>query len=238
MDRFVAKLRSRQALSAQEEQALRDAGWSQRQYARHEVIVRPHERLDHAHLLLSGFAARSHEDGGGGRQLIGVGVPGDLLDIHGVVLGQLEQEVMALGPCEVARIPHAQVRALSLSSGGLLRTFALQGALDHAIQAAWIHALGTKRGTAKLAHIFCEMQLRLAVVGLATQMGFPFPLSQQELADYAGMTHVHLNRCLKELREAGLVTFANGWVKVEDFDGLKRLARFDDSYLNLRLIEP
>jgi hypothetical protein len=51
------------------------------------------------------------------------------------------------------------------------------------------------------------------------------------------MTHVHLNRCLKELREAGLLTFSSGWAKVEDYDGLARLARFDPGYLNLRLIE-
>jgi CRP-like cAMP-binding protein len=68
-------------------------------------------------------------------------------------------------------------------------------------------------------------------------MGFPLPLSQQELGDYAGMTHVHLNRCLRELREAGLVSFQNGWVKVHDFDALKRIARYDEAYLNLRLIE-
>jgi hypothetical protein len=68
-------------------------------------------------------------------------------------------------------------------------------------------------------------------------MGFPFPVSQQELADYAGMTHVHLNRCLRELREAKLLSFASGWARVEDFEGLKRLARFDEAYLNLRLIE-
>lgn len=237
MDRFVAKLRSRQALSAEDEQALRDAGWSQRQYARHDVIVYPHERLDHAHLLLSGFAARCLEDSGGARQLIGVGLPGDLLDIHGVILGRFEQEVVALGPCEVAAIPHARVRDLIDRSAALRNIFWLQAAIEYAGQAAWIQALGTKRGTAKLAHIFCEMQLRLGVVGLATQMGFPFPLSQQELADYAGMTHVHLNRCLKELREAGLVSFASGWVKVADYDALKRLARFDEAYLNLRLIE-
>ena len=237
MDRFVAKLRSRQALSEEEELALRDAGWSQRHFARHEVIVQPHERLDSTHLLLSGFAARCLEDSGGARQLIGVGVPGDLLDIHGVILGRLEQEVVALGPCEVAAIPHIRVRELIDRSPALRNIFWLQAAIEYAGQAAWIQALGTKRGTAKIAHLFCEMQLRLAVVGLATKMGFPFPLSQQELADYAGMTHVHLNRCLKELREAGLVSFASGWVKVEDFEGLKRLARFDDSYLNLRLID-
>ena len=237
MDRFVAKLRSRQALSSEDEQALRDAGWSQRHYARHDVIVRPHEPLDFAHLLLSGFAARCQEDSAGARQLIGVGVPGDLLDIHGVILGRLEQEVVALGPCEVAAIPHAKVRELVGRSAALLNIFWLQAAIEYASQAAWIQALGSKRGPAKLAHIFCEMQLRLAVVGLATRMGFPFPLSQQELADYGGMTHVHLNRCLKELREAKLVSFASGWIQVQDFDGLKRLARFDDSYLNLRLID-
>jgi CRP-like cAMP-binding protein len=237
MDRFVAKLRSRQALSEQDEKLLREAGWVQRAFARHEVIVSAGERLDHCHLLRSGFAARAQEDSAGNRQIVGISIAGDLLDIHGVVLGRMEQEIIALSACEVASIPHAQVRALSISSTGLLRTFTLQGAIEHAIQAAWIQALGSKRGTAKLAHLFCEMQLRLGVVGLATKMGFPLPLSQQELADYTGMTHVHLNRCLKELREAGLLSFASGWAKVADWDGLKRLARFDEAYLNLRLIE-
>ena len=237
MDRFVAKLRSRQALTEEDEQALRNAGWSQRRYARHEIIVAPHERLDHVHLLLSGFAARCQEDSSGARQLIGVGIAGDLLDIHGVVLGRLEQEVVALGPCEVASIPHSTVRQLTHQSPALQHIFWLQAAIEYASQAAWIQALGTKRGVAKIAHIFCELQLRLAVVGIATQMGFPLPMSQQELADYAGMTHVHLNRCLKELREAGLLSFSAGWAKVQDFKALKRLARFDEGYLNLRLIE-
>ena len=237
MDRFVAKLRSRQALSAKDEKLLRQAGWMQRRFARHEVIVRAGERLDHCHLLQSGFAARAQEDSAGNRQIVGISIAGDLLDIHGAVLGRLEQDVVALSPCEVASISHADVRALTLSSAGLLRTFALQGAIDFATQAAWIQALGSKRGTAKIAHLFCEMQLRLGLVGLATQMGFPLPLSQQELSDYAGMTHVHLNRCLKELREAGLLTFSSGWAEVTDWEGLKRLARFDEAYLNLRLIE-
>lgn len=237
MDRFVGKLRSRQALSDTDEALLRSAGWSQRRYARHEVIVRAGERLDHIHLLLSGFAARAQEDSAGNRQIVALAVAGDLLDIHGIVLGQLEQEVIALSACEVASIPHAQVRSLVMRAPGLLRMFALQAAIDHSIQSAWILALGTKRGTAKLAHLFCEMQLRLGLVGIATQVGFPMPLSQQELADYSGMTHVHLNRCLKELREAGLLSFAQGWAKVEDWEGLKELARFDEAYLNLRLIE-
>ena len=71
--------------------------------------------------------------------------------------------------------------------------------------------------------------MRLGLVGIATQMGFPVPMSQQELADYAGMTHVHLNRCLKELRESGMLTFGQGWAKVQDWAGLKRLARFDEN---------
>ena len=211
---------------------------TQRRFARREMIVRAGERLDHCHLLHSGFAARAQADSAGNCQIVGVGIAGDLLDIHGVVLGRMEQDIVALSPCDMAGVPHAQVRSLSLASVGLLRIFTLQGAIDHADPGGNpIQALGSKRGTAKVAHLFCEMQLRLGLVQLATQMGFPLPLSQQELADYTGVTHVHLNRCLKELREAELLTFASGWAKVTDWEGLKRLARFDEAYLNLRLIE-
>ena len=237
MDRFVAKLRCRQALSEQDEAALREAGWNRRAYARHEPIVVAGEPLDHCHLLLSGFAARARQDSAGARQIVGVAVPGDLLDIHGVVLGRMEQDIVALSQCEVTSLPHAEIVAMTRGSEAIQKVFWLQAAIEHALQAAWIQALGTKRGTAKVAHIFCELQLRLAVVGIATQMGFPLPLSQYELGDYAGMTHVHLNRCLKELREAGLLSFTAGWAKVLDFAGLKRLARFDETYLNLRLID-
>ena len=237
MDRFVAKLRSRQALSDADEQALRDAGWAQRGYARHEVIIAAGERLDHGHLLLSGFAARSRQDSAGDRQIVGIAIAGDLLDLHGVVLGRMEQDIVAFGACEVARLPHPAMIGLARTSSAIQQVFWLHAAIEHALQSAWIQALGTKRGTAKVAHIFCELQLRLAVVGIATQMGFPLPLSQYELGDYAGMTHVHLNRCLKELREAGLLSFTAGWAKVLDFAGLKRLARFDETYLNLRLID-
>lgn len=237
MDRFVAKLRSRQALGEEDEKLLREAGWVQRRYARHEPIVRAGERVEDAHLLLRGFTARAQADATGNRQIVGIGVAGDLLDIHGAMLGRLDQDVVALGPSEVASIPVARFRELTRQSHAIQNVIWLQAAIEHSIHLAWIQALGSKRGTAKVAHLFCETQLRLAVVGLATQMGFPLPLSQHELADYVGMTHVHLNRCLKELREARLLRFAQGWAKVEDYDGLKALARFDESYLNLRLIE-
>lgn len=237
MDRFVAKLRSRQALNEEDETMLRQAGWVQRRYGRHDVIVLAGEKLDQCHLLLSGFTARCHVDSAGERQIVGIGVPGDLLDIHGTILGRLDQDIIALSPCEIAALPHTKVKALTHRSAAIQKIFWLQAAVEYSIQSGWLQALGTKRGPAKIAHIFCEMQLRLELVGIATKMGFPLPLSQQELADYAGMTHVHLNRCLKELREAGMVTFAQGWVKVHDLEAMKRLARFDDSYLNLRLIE-
>lgn len=234
MDRFVAKLRTRQKLDAEDEKKLREAGWVERYYDRHATIVPAGARLDQVRLLRSGFVARTQVDGNGRRQVVAICVAGDLIDIHGMVLGRLEQEVIALSPCEVQAVPHAQAAALLVSSPGLLRAFCLQAAIDSSMQAAWIHALGTKRGTAKIAHLFCEMQLRLGEVGLATAMGFPLPLNQQELADFSGMTHVHLNRCLKELREAGLLSFASGWAKVEDFDRLKALAGFDEAYLHLR----
>ena len=159
MDRFVAKLRSRQALSEEDEERLRDAGWQQRRYARHETIVHAGEPLEFSHLLLSGFVCRAQEDTGGNRQIVGIAVAGDLLDIHGAVLGRLEQDLTALSPCEVASIPHARVKEITSLSPAIQRIFWLQAAIDHSVQSAWIQALGSKRGPAKLAHVFCEMQL-------------------------------------------------------------------------------
>ena len=74
---------------------------------------------------------------------------------------------------------------------------------------------------------------RLSIVGLADRKSYTLPFSQLELADITGMTPVHLNRCLKELRESGTVTFRNGKVEIEDMARLKREAQFDPGYLHI-----
>ena len=93
--------------------------------------------------------------------------------------------------------------------------------------------LGKKRGRSRVAQLLCEMQMRLKLVGMTADEGYSLPFNQKELADITGMTPVHLNRCLKELRDAGLASFRNGQVVLDDCRKLKREAQFDPAYLHI-----
>lgn len=88
-----------------------------------------------------------------------------------------------------------------------------------------------------MAHLFYEMLVRFRVVGLAPDDGYPFPLTQNELAEAVGLTPVHVNRTLQQLRADGLVEFRGKLLTVKDPAGLKRLGRFSSNYLHLRRTE-
>ena len=97
----------------------------------------------------------------------------------------------------------------------------------------WLLSLGRRSALARIAHFFCEMHARLGVVGLADETGFPLKITQTDLAECLGLTSVHVNRTLRQLREAGLALFRDGRVEILDFAGLKRTGEFDPDYLQI-----
>jgi CRP-like cAMP-binding protein len=230
---FIHKLRARHALSSEEESAIRSIAWEPRRYARHEIMVRNGERLGHSILLLSGFAFRSKAAADGSQQIVETNVAGDFVDLHGFILKILEHEVSAASACEVALAPHGDLKRITEKLPRLTRILWFQTMIDAAIHREWMLVLGKKRSRARIAQFFCEMQARLELGGLTSDHGYDMPFSQQELADITGMTPVHLNRSLKELREAGLVTYRNGKVELHDLKGLARVAQFDPLYLHI-----
>jgi DNA-binding transcriptional regulator LsrR (DeoR family) len=84
-----------------------------------------------------------------------------------------------------------------------------------------------------MAHLFCELLARLGVVGRVSENGYEFPLTQQELSECLGLTAVHVNRTLQELRKHGLVEVEDRRVRIPDLPALKAVAEFDPSYLYL-----
>lgn len=228
---FIRKLRARHDLSREEEGALRSMRWFERRFERHQVMVRFGELVDHSMLLLDGFVIRSKVAPDGARQIVEISVPGDFVDLHGFILKRLEHEISAAGRCEIATVPHSELKRVCDEMPRLSRVLWFQTLIDASIHREWMLVLGKKRGRARIAQFFCEMQARLKTVGIAGSDRFQLPFSQQELADITGMTVVHANRSLKELRDAGLVSFRNGQVELHDLAGLKRSAQFDDSYL-------
>jgi CRP-like cAMP-binding protein len=237
IDLFILKLRARHNLSGEEESALRSVRWQPRTYERNQIMVHSGELLDHSILLLRGFVLRSKNTADGARQIVETNVAGDFVDLHGFILKRLEHEIGAATRCEVALAPHEELRRITDRLPRLTRVLWFQTLVDASIHREWMLVLGKKRGRARIAQFFCEMQARLGLVGLADKKGYALPFSQLELADITGMTPVHLNRCLKELREAGIVTFRNSHVDIHDLGRLSRDAQFDPNYLHIGLHE-
>jgi CRP-like cAMP-binding protein len=78
------------------------------------------------------------------------------------------------------------------------------------------------------------MFLRHQAVGLTEDNSFELPMTQEELGDATGMTTVHINRTLKDLRERGLVTVKGRRVAMDNLDGLMAFADFNPNYLHHR----
>ena len=202
-------------------------------YAPKRVIVRENVPLTQCTLLLSGFVERFKDTPDGRRQILAIHVPGDFVDLHSYPLKRLEHSVAALTPVTVVNFPHADIRDLTAKSATLTELLWRSTLIDAAINREWIVSVGARGASVRLAHLMCEMFVRLERIGLTRGAEFDFPVTQIDLADATGLTAVHANRMLRQLRERGLVEFRQGLVKILDWPALKDFAGFDPRYLFL-----
>lgn len=233
LDVLVRKLERRDDLSGAQRDAIRGLPFERRRVRAGELIVREGERQSFSLLLTSGFAGRFALLCNGGRQFTELGLPGDFMDLHSLVMKRLDLSVLALAPCELAAVPHAALRDLMADDPHIARLFWLETVVDAAIHRIWLVGLGRRDAQARMAHLFCETRVRLEAVGLADEGRFDFPLNQTDLADVLGLSAVHVNRTLMALRTGGLVEWRDGRVTVNDWERLVRLAEFDPLYLRL-----
>ncbi|MES2057380.1 MAG: Crp/Fnr family transcriptional regulator [Pseudomonadota bacterium] len=200
-------------------------------FAAKRIIVREQTPLTQCTLLLNGFIERFKDTAEGRRQILAIHVPGDFVDLHSYPLKRLEHSVAALTPVTIATFPHAAIRALTERSAALTELLWRSTLVDAAINREWIVSVGARSAAARLAHLFCEMFTRLERIGMTRGLEFDFPVTQIDLADATGLTAVHANRMLRQLREQGLVEFRQGLVKILDWAALKDFAGFDTGYL-------
>lgn len=233
-DAFVAKLKARDRISAEEEAALRGLPADERDIGADRIVVRARQRLSESLLLLEGMMCRFKDLPNGKRQIAELNVAGDFVDLHGFTLEYLDHDIMSLTPCRIAAVPHAALRELGETHPRLVRILWFLTNLDAAIHREWELSLGRRSAIGRLAHLLCELRARLALVGLADDKGFDLPLTQAELAECLGLTQVHINRTLRELREAGVLDIRGGRVDIRDLAALERVADFDPYYLYLQ----
>ena len=233
IERLLMKLRRRDDVTPDEERALRDAVTEVKDYPSDLTFIRRGEELDHSTILLEGLLCRYKDLRNGERQVTELHVAGDFADLHSFTLKKLDHEVMTLTKARIAVVPHEKLKRITEEFPHLARVFWFSTNLDAALHREWAVSLGRREAIARLSHLFCELQVRLEIVGLADAGGFRLELTQTDLAECTGLTPVHVNRSLKQLREEGVVEFRDKRVTIGDPAALRRIAEFDPAYLYL-----
>lgn len=229
----LKKLKQRVDISSLEEQALRALVAEVRHVGEDEIAVRNGEPLNVSMVLVAGWMARVKDLPSGERQVIELHVAGDYPDLHSFTLKRLDHDIVAMSDCKVAIMPHDRIRDMIEAHPRLGRIYWFMTNVDSAIKGELALSLGQRSALARMAHLFCELHARLRVVGLAKDNSYDFPLTQRELSECLGLTVVHANRTLQELRRRGLLELENRRVVIRDLKGLEGLAEFQADYLYL-----
>ncbi|MBL8652328.1 MAG: Crp/Fnr family transcriptional regulator [Sphingopyxis sp.] len=196
-----------------------------------KIIARAGERLDQSTLLVEGIMSRYLDDRNGLRQLVAIHLPGDFVDLHAYPLKHLDHDVGTMTPATIAIVPHVELDAITEEMPELTRKLWFATLLDAAIHRAWLFRLGRLDAIGRVAHFFCETNVRLQSAGLSDGRQFTLGLTQADVAEICGLTTVHVNRVVRHLREEGLCTFRNGKVEILDAAKLARRGQFDPAYL-------
>lgn len=230
---FILNLEMRDRLSDEEREVILGGFSRHRRVPAKKDIVGEGDTPTESCVMLSGFSARYHILGDGGRQISAIHIAGDFVDLHSLLLGRMDHGVAALTDCAVALVPHDYLRGVTETHPHLARLLWLSTLIDAATHRRWLVASGRLSAAGRVAHFLCEMFMRLRVVGLTENRTFRLPISQMELSDAMGLSLVHVNRTVQELRRRGLIRWQNEEVAILDGDTLQEMAQFDPTYLNL-----
>ncbi|MBK6413061.1 Crp/Fnr family transcriptional regulator [Sphingopyxis sp.] len=234
-ERFLRDKRGA-SLTADERARIEGAIGEVKTLAPRKIIARAGEPLHQSTLLIEGVMSRYLDDRQGLRQLVAIHLPGDFLDLHAFPLKVLEHDVATLTSATVATISHAQLEAITQDMPELTRKLWFATLLDAAIHRAWLFRLGRLDATGRIAHFLCETNARLFSAGLSDGRRFALALTQADLGEICGLTTVHVNRVMRQLREKGLCSFRASLVEIPDPVALAARGQFDPDYLYMETI--
>lgn len=195
-------------------------------------IIRGGDRPNFVNLLIDGWAIRHKTLVDGRRQIIAFLVPGDICDLNLMLIKEMDHSIAALTPATIAQLPGDLFFELA-GHPRLVQALTWDLMVQAAIQREWIVSLGQRSALERIAHLICELFLRLRTIRLCVDDTCTIPITQNELAEAAGLTPVHVNRIIQELRANGLIEWTGRVVHIPDMEELMRIAMFNGNYLHL-----
>ncbi len=204
-----------------------------REVAARRDLIREGEKPRGVNLILAGWACGYKQLPDGRRQIISFLIPGDLADANVFILGRMDYSIGAITPVRYAEIGPASFEQLMVERPHLSPSLGWRALATAAINREWILNIGQRGAYERLAHLLCELLARLGAAGLARGDGCDFPLTQTDLAEATGLTPIHVNRTLRQLRRDGLIELSRRKLTVPDPERLRSVASFNPDYLHL-----
>jgi len=236
---MVSRLAYHRPLSADDRAALLALPHSVKRFERSHYVVREYEQATHSCVLLSGYAVRTKIVAGGARQICSVHMKGETVDLQNSLLGKADHSVQMMTTGEVAMIPREAIERIAFERTDVGKAMWIDTLVDASIFREWIANVGRRDARTRIAHLLCELALRLKVAGLGQQTDYEVPMTQEQLADATGLTPVHVNRTLKSLEIDALIERAHPRsITIGDWKKLTDVGDFDSNYLHLREEEP
>ena len=226
------------ALSANDEAQLTALAVHPLEKTARRDLIREGERPRVVYLILSGWACRYKVLEDGRRQLLQFLLPGDLCDVYNSVLSEMDHSIGAVTDIRYAEIPHDRLDSIARDYPHLRRALWWHSMTAISIQREWTVNIGQRSAYERISHLFCELFLRLRAVGLVDGHSCDMPATQTDIGDATGLTSVHVNRTIQELRETGLIVLKNKRLTIPDLAALKDSALFSDNYLHLARPDP
>jgi len=231
---LLRKLEQFTPLSQPEKRLLQTASTGVRDVPPHGDIVSEGDCPMDISLLSEGFACRYNLLGDGRRQITAFLIPGDICDLRAFLLGRMDHAVAALCRCQVSHILHARLSEIIETHPHIGFGLWRDTMLDGAIYRQWLTNVGRRSAYQRIAHLLCEVWWRLQAVGRTRGDSYELPVTQTDIGDAMGLSVVHVNRTLQQLRADGLISLQSNVVVVLDWHRLQEAGEFDPTYLQLQ----
>jgi CRP-like cAMP-binding protein len=232
-DRLIRKLELVGRLSDDDRAALRQLPLNIKSYGPDREVVGDGEVPSHSCLLIQGLMHRYKVLPDGARQVLAYHIPGEIPDLMSVFIKVMDHSLGTVSACELAFIPHAALIHLMRDRPDVTAALWRETLVDSAIFREWIVNVGARPARPRIAHLFCELFERLTQVGLAEEHGFTLGLTQAEIGDATGLSAVHVNRSMQELRADGLIASEGKFLRILDWKRLQKTASYERRFLHM-----
>jgi CRP-like cAMP-binding protein len=232
---LLRKLESVGTLSTEESTAILELPVTIRQMRADHDIVRDRDRPTQCCLVIDGWLCRYKILENGTRQIFSFHVAGDIPDLQSLHLQVMDHNLGSLVQSTVAFMQHDSVRTLCRNFPHVCQLLWRDTLIDAAIFREWIVGMGRRDAPSRIAHLFCELFVKMRAVGLTRGNICDFPITQSVIGDALGLSTVHVNRSLMELRGRGLISLEKHTLTILKWDELQEEGGFDPLYLHLKV---